>query len=102
MAYDEATAKGTDPRELKTLTLHGSMDEQGEPNGVIIEKTFASEHHAPVEKQFAFDEGHALLDYIGHCLGMDHKGQIAAFEVGADDEEEQTGDESEQPESEGY
>jgi hypothetical protein len=99
MAYIEATAKGTDPRELKNLVLHGSRDEDGQ-GGVIVEKTFESEHHAPVEKEFSLEEGHELLDYIAHCLGMDHKGRIAAFEVGADDEEEQTGDESEQPESE--
>ena len=98
MTYIEATAKGTDPRELKNLVLHGSVD--GEYKGVIVEKTFASQHHSPVEKEFSLDEGHELLDYIAHCLGMDHAGRIAAFEIGADDEEEQTGDESEQPESE--
>jgi len=95
MAYIEATAKGADPRELKTLTLHGSMDEEGKPNGVIVEKTFESEHHSPVEKEFSLEEGHALLDYIGHCLGMDHTGRIAAFEIGADDDEEESDSEPE-------
>ena len=82
MTYIEATGSGLGLRD------HGAHDDEGRPSGVIVEKVFESERHAPVEKQFGLDEGHALLDYIGHCLGMDHNGQIAVHALSADDEEE--------------
>jgi hypothetical protein len=102
--YLEATGRGVDLRELANISIHGWANGEGETIGVIVEKTFSSEHHSPVEKRFLRAEGNELLDYVGHCLGMDQNGEIGVYEVGADDEEESDGEPEGdgEPESEGY
>lgn len=96
MSYLEATGRGTDPRELKNLIIHGHLDEDGNPDGVLVEKVFESEHHAPLEKHFGLEEGHELLAYLADCVGLDEHGNIAANEFAADDEEEYTDESSEE------